>query len=401
MKILSVTPSISRGAGGLFESVKRLHQELVKLPNVAVEVIALKDEFSDTDKQSWSPINPILCRTIGPKMFGYAPTLKHHLMYKSDCDIVHQHGIWMYPSSAILSAQRKTKLPVVISPHGMLDPWAMGNSRWKKRIASLFYQDENLKRASCLRALCESEAEAFRKLGLKNPICIVPNGIDIPHLTTNDVELDSEKKRIRHTTQDRRILLYLGRLHKKKGIINLLHAWKQASTQTSPNDWLLAIAGWDQNDHEKELKRLCIKLNIPFADIRNNDPSTTSSQPASVLFLGPKYDSAKIAWYQACNAFILPSLSEGVPMVVLEAWTHKKPVLITPECNLPEGFKMNAAMRIEATVESISQGLNKLFRTPSEHLRSIGDSGFQIVSSKYEWGKVANEINDVNKWLNT
>ena len=67
---------------------------------------------------------------------------------------------------------------------------------------------------------------------------------------------------------------------------------------------------------------------------------------ASVVFLGPQFGAEKSECYRACDAFILPSLSEGLPMTVLEAWSYAKPVLMTAECNLPEGFAAGAAVRI-------------------------------------------------------
>ena len=130
---------------------------------------------------------------------------------------------------------------------------------------------------------------------------------------------------------------------------------------------MLAIAGWDQGGHEGELKRLATELEIPWADARSTkledpqplsrptgeggalatgegsaNPSSIfhlpSSKLPSVVFLGPQFGEAKAACYRNCDAFILPSFSEGLPMVILEAWAYGKPVLMTPQCNLPGGF---------------------------------------------------------------
>ena len=101
---------------------------------------------------------------------------------------------------------------------------------------------------------------------------------------------------------------------------------------------------------------------------QKSDFSVSAFQRFSVLFLGPQFNDAKAACYANCDAFILPSFSEGVPMVVLEAWAYSKPVVMTPECNLPEGFGTNAAVRIETNVKSIVQGLEQLLRSPSSGL---------------------------------
>jgi glycosyltransferase involved in cell wall biosynthesis len=117
-----------------------------------------------------------------------------------------------------------------------------------------------------------------------------------------------------------------------------------------------------------------------------------------VLFLGPQFGDDKAACYRNCDAFILPSLSEGLPMVVLEAWAYGKPVLMTPQCNLPEGFAANAAIRIETSVESIEQGLRELFLTPDSALRGTGERGRALVAGKFTWPKVAAEMKSVYAW---
>src|SRR5204863_365237 len=153
---------------------------------------------------------------------------------------------------------------------------------------------------------------------------------------------DLSKVKGKGQSESRRTLLYLGRLHPKKNILNLIRAWNQTSkTQRGSRDrWILAIAGWDQGGYETELKNI--------------------ADGASVVFLGSQFGAEKRECYRTCDAFILPSLSEGLPMTVLEAWAHAKPVLMTPECNLPEGFEANAALRIGTTSEEIAAGLRQL-----------------------------------------
>jgi poly(glycerol-phosphate) alpha-glucosyltransferase len=118
-----------------------------------------------------------------------------------------------------------------------------------------------------------------------------------------------------------------------------------------------------------------------------------------VVFLGPQFGEDKAACYRNCDAFILPSFSEGLPMVVLEAWAYGKPVLMTPECNLPEGFATGAAIRIETSVDGIAQGLNELFRTPHSALRTLGDNGLRLVREQFAWPKVAAEMKSVYEWV--
>ena len=210
--------------------------------------------------------------------------------------------------------------------------------------------------------------------------------------------------------EGRKTLLYLGRIHPKKGLVNLLKAWKSVVNGPSSvfchpsSDWQLAVAGWEQGGHEAKLKHLCDELGLSFADVRGHKPEVGSPPsvvgcPASVLFLGPQFGDDKAACYRDCDAFILPSFSEGLPMVVLEAWSHGKPVLMTPECNLAEGFAADAAIRIEPNTESIVQGLQELLQAPSAKRQAMGANGRQLVAGKFAWPKVAADMKSVYEWV--
>ncbi len=139
----------------------------------------------------------------------------------------------------------------------------MRNAKWKKRIAALLYENEHLRRAACLRALSEAEAESIRAYGLRNPICVIPNGVDLPEQPDRS-GTKADSRPFGELAKDRKILLYLGRLHPKKNLVNLIHAWKQiADAHCSIKDsWLLAIAGWDQAGYERELNKQVRELRI-------------------------------------------------------------------------------------------------------------------------------------------
>jgi glycosyltransferase involved in cell wall biosynthesis len=391
MNTIAVVASISRNAGGLQQSVRRLHQSLSELPGVKVSVTALLDEYSVQDVPEWLPLSVSLSRLFGPRAFGFSPGFFTKLL-QTNADIMHLHGIWQYPSLAVNRWHNRTGRPYLVSSHGMLDPWAVHNSAWKKRTARVLYEQRNLEGATCLRALCESEAQAIRQFGLRNPICIIPNGMDLPEGGKQE-EQGGNSPWAGLIEPERKVLLYLGRIHPKKGVVNLIKAW--AAVQGS--EWTLAIAGWDQDGHEEELKSLASGLGLSFADTRDQKSAVDRQWP--LVFLGPQFGASKVACYVNCDAFILPSFSEGLPMVVLEAWAYGKPVLMTPECNLPEGFAANAAIRIEPNVESVAAGLEELFRLPHSVLCSLGTNGRTLVASRFTWPKIAVEMKSVYDWI--
>jgi glycosyltransferase involved in cell wall biosynthesis len=396
IKTKVLTYSASRLAGGLFQSVRYLHQTLRQCHNVNVRVFALRDQFTDADEALWSPLTINTFPVTGPQQFGYSPALSRAIL-KSDDDIGHTHGLWVYSSVVTLDWHRKTGRPYLISPHGMLDPWALNNSRWKKKIAWCFYEREHLQHASCLRALCASEAHSIRQLGLKNHVAIIPNGIDLP------VGLAPSAPPWQQLVEPgRKVLLFLSRIHPKKGLVNLVKAWEKNYKPDNGNhdfsDWLLAIAGWDQGGHESELKRLATDLGLTWADIRDLKNGCRPTQ-LSLLFLGPQFDAGKVACYHHCEAFILPSFSEGLPMVVLEAWAHSKPVIMTPECNLPEGFQAGAAIRVEANVSSLVAGLGELRRMSSNDRLQMGGRARDLVVKRFTWSRVADQLQSVHQWI--
>jgi poly(glycerol-phosphate) alpha-glucosyltransferase len=400
VNILCLMDSVSRANGGIFEAERRLQQSLAADCDVSIQVMGLQDHFAAEDGNAWRPLEPEVFRPIGPRGFGFSPALRSAVL-KAEADLAYCAGLWKYHAVVSLQWARRTHKPLVVAPHGMLDPWALQQSRGRKRVARLLFQNAQLEIASCIRALCHAEARAIRKLGFISPIAIIPNGIDLPGAEEQGVrrEADAREPLRRIKAAGRKVLLYLGRIHPKKGLVNLLRGWPLArgGRGSAARDWVLAIVGWDQDGHEAELKRLATQLGLGWAD--GSSSTETNFRSASVFFLGPQFGERKAACYRNCDAFVLPSLSEGVPMVVLEAWAYHKPVLITPECNLPEGFAANAAIRIETDTQSIMAGLARLFEMPGSEMRAMGAAGYQLAASSYAWPRVAEDMKCLCQWL--
>jgi poly(glycerol-phosphate) alpha-glucosyltransferase len=379
MKIAFVTASVSRKAGGLFESVRRLAQTL-RDSHCNMAVLAMEDEYTASDRAQWAPLDLQTYPVRGPAQFGYAPRLGQALAAHADIELLNLHGIWMYPAVATSAWARRWSKPVVVHTHGMLDAWAVRHHRWRKLLAGWLYQNAQLRGASCLRALCAAEADAHRRYGLKNPVCVVPNGIDLPGTAPTGAPPWQDV-----LERGRRVLLYLGRIHPKKGLSNLLHAWAalERDRPLLTADWALAVAGWDQDGHAAELRALARQLGIERA----------------VAFVGPQFDAGKAACYAQADAFVLPSLSEGMPMVVLEAWAYGLPVLMTPPCNIPEGFAAGAAVRVEPEPGDIARGLRELVEMSESQRQQMGRNGYNLVAERFTWPIIAAQMEAVYQWL--
>lgn len=367
-----LTTSLSSEAGGLFESV-RLPANLMHQRGHNVSVYGVADTALTGAQDAWKVSQFRAFPSIGPKRFGYAPGLTGEVKAHA-YDALHLHGLWNHTSVVARSWNRANDGALVISPHGMLDPWAQRNSQLKKRVAKWAFENANLRSAAVLRALCWAEADAIEALGLGVPIAVIPNGISLP---------ESDYVPTRPADASRKRLLFLGRIHPKKGIAELIEAWAIAGAKSPVirEDWLLEIAGWDDGDHLQHLVRLVKERGL-----------------TNVEFSGPLFGAAKQDAYANCDAFILPSYSEGMPMTILEAWAHRKPVLMTHECNIPEGFVAGGAYRIETRPQSLATALTYHLDQPSA-LEEAGERGRKLVEERFTWERIVDQHIGLFSWL--
>jgi glycosyltransferase involved in cell wall biosynthesis len=404
MKVSHVVDSISRDAGGVFFSVNSLARALSD-SGVLISVHGLRDGKSEIDRASWAGLDLSVHETMGPRRIGYSPGLTRALP-AGEQDLLHVHGVWQAQSYSVHHWHRRTGKPYLITPHGMLDPWALAQSRWKKGLASRLFERSHLRDAACLHALCRSELDSIRAYGLTNPVCLIPNGVDLPEDRESVVPVNEEWV-TGHGNERKKILLFLGRLHPKKGLINALKAWKEVtghrSRVMSEGEWQFVIAGWDQGGHLEELKQLCSELGLSYADgpppTAHRLPPGANGSPPAVLFTGPVFGEAKDSLLRSADAFILPSFSEGLPMAVLEAWAYGLPVLMTDHCNLPEGFTSGAALRIGTDTPEIAAGMHWLAALPEPERIRMGQAGRALVEDRFTWPKVAAQMKGVYAWM--
>ena len=376
MHLLKLTSSVSRNAGGLFESVRRLAQDIAAT-GVDVDVVGVRDEFTDEDLSRWMPIKPYVFAPMRLLSFLHVPGFSRQ-MDEITADIVHCHGLWGYSSIASMNWAARTGKPYLVSPRGMLDEWALRNSRIKKIIAGLLFEKAHLKKAACIHALCESEANSIRAYGIKNPICVIPNGVNIPE----DIGICDSPWQGK-IPDGAKVLLYLGRIHPKKGLSLLIKAWSDLQKDKAVGDWHLAIAGWGTGDYESVLRKMVDELNVKDR----------------IHFMGPEFGAGKDAIFRSADAFVLPSLSEGLPMAVLEAWSYGLPVLMTPQCNIPEGFTANAALTIDPEQGSIRKGLTDMMDMADNDRREMGCRGLDLVRKSFLWPDIAERMIEVYKWI--
>lgn len=307
---------------------------------------------------------------------GWSPGLGRALAECRDPNtIVHLHGLWA-PSSLAFQRWRRRRGVGVVSPHGMLDPWALAHSKRRKQLALWLYERGNLESAACLHASSASELESIRRFGLRGPAVLLPNGIELPPETAA-APLDPAPA----DGKDQKVLLFLGRIHPKKGLLPLVEGWARVARE-APR-WRLAIAGPDEIGHAAEVERAIARHGVS----------------ATVRLVGPQFGAGKDAWLRRAEAFVLPSHSEGFPMALLEAMSYRLPVVMTPACNFPEAAAAGAAILVDPHPEGIARGLGDLFRRTEDERRSMGAKGRALVEEGYSWDAIAERFAAVYQWI--
>jgi len=383
MRIVHATNSLTRSGGGTPHVVWGLALEQ-QAAGQDVSVLGLADEFDFQDwPQGWNKADVRTYWRNKPQGIAWSLGLHRDLLsaeFGGRADVLHQHGIWSMLSYSVSRWQRRWSRPAVIAAHGMLDGPRLIKSRWKKLLFTAFCEKANLRRAACLHALCRQEAESMRAYGLKNPIAVVPNGISLESYA-NLPSRDCFSERFPQC-KNRPLVLYMGRITQLKGISPLLDAWRRLENRRR-GGWMLVVAGPNQEGFADEMKA----------------KSTALGLDRDVLFPGPLYGEAKREALAAANIFVLPSFTEGFAMSLLEAMACRLPLVITRQCNLDEVGTLGAGWVGEPEDKSLSEMLAAAASLGNAARRRIGNQGYSLVSRKYTWQRVSEQMLQVYRWL--
>ena len=301
----------------------------------------------------------------------YSSGLAHALRQAvSGADLVHNHGLWLIPNVQAGRIVAKAKKPFVVAPRGMLGPAALEFSRSKKRLFWHLLQGAVVRSAACIHATSEQEYQEVRAFGLKNPVAIIPNGIDLPPPPSGPIANDHSE----------RTVLSLGRIHPKKGLDRLVRAW--AHLERKYPDWRLRIIGPGEVGYDKELRTLAATLNLHRVSIE-----------------GPVYGDAKLAVMRAADIFVVPSLNENFAITVAEALAVGTPVIATKGTPWPALETQGCGWWIDHGVEPLVAALAKAMTMQREALQAMGAKGRAWMARDFSWDRVARDMIDVYRWL--
>ena len=298
---------------------------------------------------------------IGPSFLRYSPEMERFAAGSTgqQFNVIHQHGIWTGISRVTYKLSKKHNISSVVAAHGSLESWALKRSKWKKKIVSHLYEYQNLNKAACLHATAEAEVTDFRKFGLLNPAAVIPNGISDKWLNSvGNADNFRNHFKINH---NKRILLFMSRITPKKGLFMLLNAINMMIKDF--NDWILVIVGPDEFGHKSEVESLVDRLGLKD----------------KVIFINPIFNQLKRDAFSAADLFILPSYSEGAPMVILDSLATGVPVITTKASPWKDLLTYGCGWWVDISVNGICEALKHSVNLSKENLEEMGKRGKDLV----------------------
>ena len=362
--------------GGLSSSVLALALATASTERYAAQVVALcqEGERYDVPGAAGLTVHTVPFRGFRPVADWQAyrslrPYVKH-------ADVVHIHGIWQQQCLATGMLCRSLGRPYVVSTHGMLERWALQNKRVKKHLYSVLFEERNLSRAACMRALTKHEALDMRRFGIKGPIAVIPNGVEIRADVTPGPFWTAHGD-----LRERRTVLFLSRIHYKKGLEVLCRAWERIS-RCFPEGYLV-IAGPNFEGTQEAVMQLVEDLGIT----------------RTVKFVGMLRGDMKWSALAAADAFVLPSYSEGFSIATLEAMAMGLPVIVSRACYFPEISSKQCGWIVEPELEELTDALKQFFRTSPAVASRMGANGREVVRNQYSWSTIGEQMVEVYDWL--
>ena len=282
-------------------------------------------------------------------------------------DFVHVHAVWNFPTFYAMRSALGKGVPYMVAPQGSFDPWALKQSYWQKKVYGPTCEIPLLNKATCLQALTSREAEQFQQSGIRAPAVVIPNGVD----ERNFVQQGESLARTLNLPPGQKTLLFLSRLHPKKGVDVLIKAFARFSGKR--DDVTLVIAGDDAGSGYKgTLMNLVSQSGIGD----------------KCRFVGEVHGRDKFAMLLGADAFALLSHSEGLPVAVLEAMAAALPVIITQDCNLPEVALHEAGEIVHVDIAKAAEAFARVLDEPCR-AKTMGLNGQRLVSERFTWARIA------------
>lgn len=355
MKVIHYIPTIDRNWGGTTAYMQLLGNELGKLCELHIFTHA-----------SENPVEIRNCQIHNLPSWKHLGAMKREFRQQIKAiqpDVFHVNGCWTPGCALTQKWAQEMGIKAVLTPHGMLEPWILARHYWTRKVpALLLYQKAAVKKADYLHATADSEKENLLKLGYNPRIEVIPNGIEVENIV---LKKDWERKKR---------ILFLSRIHVKKGIEFLLEA--TALLKDKLDGYVIEIAGEGEQEYIARLKQKATELHIE----------------SLVQFCGGVYGDRKWKLFQEADVFVLPTYSENFGIVVAEALACGTPVITTKGTPWEELNSAHCGWWTGIGTQPTADALNKSLQLSVEELETMGRNGRKLVEEKYSSRKMAEDM---------
>jgi glycosyltransferase involved in cell wall biosynthesis len=375
LSVVHTIAGLKDRAGGVSRSVPGLCEALAR---EGCQVTLVTQQPSGTAPEALLIPDPALLETrLLPGhdwerwRFSYTPNLERRLgavCSEFQPQVLHDHGLWLHMNHAVARTASRLGIARVVSPRGMLDEWALSYRGWRKSLAWHAYQLNDLRTASAFCATSFMEARGIRALGFRQAIAVIPNGVELPDMSRRD-----------HAGVEPRTVLFMSRLHPKKGLLDLVAAWGMAAAP----GWRLVIAGPDEGGHRRVVEEAVARAGLS----------------ESIRFAGAVAGTAKRELFSAADIFVLPSYSENFGIVIAEALAHGVPVIATTATPWEELRSRQCGWWIEPGASPLAESLKQAMQVPVDERSAMGRRGRLLIEEHYSWRSIARQHIEFYRWL--
>ena len=353
MKVLHYIPSLAASAGGVASYLSVLCEELGKLVELHVAT-------SYESKREVKICNAIVHR-ISSGLTCYSSSKA--LLKELRPDVVHINGCWQPQLAFFQWAAQSLQIPVVLSPHGMLEPWIVRRHYWTRKWPAIqLYQRGLVKRADYLHATADTEKDNLLRLGWNASITVIPNAVSIEELP------------LKENWKIKRRIVFMSRLHVKKGLELLFEALSHLKPDL--DSYEVIIAGEGEPDYVETLKKVALSFGLSEV----------------VRFVGGVYGAEKVSLLQSADFFVLPTYSENFGIVVAEALACGTPVITTHGTPWKVLEENECGWYIPVGVNALKKTLREAISVTEETIERMGRNGRRLVEKQYTDKSVASRF---------
>ena len=303
------------------------------------------------------------------------PKATHEVLRRelAGANVAHLHGLWEALVRAASIEARRLRVPYILTPHGMLDPWSLRQRALKKKIALLLTYRKMINSAARMHLLNDDEARLIEPLRFKPQVRVIANGVFLEEIEPLPSKGSFRAKRPELGGDP--FVLFLSRLHYKKGLDYLADAFAKLGAKR--RNVRLVVAGPDggaQADFEQRIKAAGI------AD--------------RVHIVGPLWGPEKFAAMVDAACFCLPSRQEGFSMAITESLACGTPAVVSEACHFPEVATAGAGEVVDLNADQVAAALERVL-ADEPHRIEMGRKGRALVLSKYTWPVIAQRAVEV------